>query len=381
MAVLGIIGSALAGAAQGGGNAGVQAGLQLQKQFGEEELLKLKSEADLKLGTTLENLRSTNRVSEHTINAKTDISNIRLVGAAQTEVEVGREAATRPGAVARSGEEAKIKAEAPFKASLDYADRLREAAKLDAEAKSDSDRKNLIKLTSDPQYMKGLRAQAIATHVDSPATMAQAELAKFQLGQARTIAGLQEGYATAKAAGNKVAEKTYADRIDAMGYTGKWQTVAPLLTAGTTLMKAAENEIDPASKAAMQAQAAMMFTQAGIGRGESPAGGRNGWDPSSGKVFKDGKEIGAAQSEVEARRKYSGYGTPEAPKASKAAPDSAKIIGSRAPATPQQPDYVTQSSDMTQKALQNPNLTTEQKAALSLQLQKQLKAEGKWDRQ
>lgn len=201
----------------------------------------------------------------HAINAQTDIANIAPTGAAQTAVEVDREAATRPGIIARAEETARVGAEAPIAAKLKFGDQLIEAARREAEAKTDSDRKSVIALTSDPAYMKGLRAEAIAKHVDSPGTIAQAELARFQLSQAQNLAGLQRGLAEAKATGNRDAEKIYMDRIDAQGFTGKWQNVAPLLTAGTTLMKAAESEMDPSAKAAMQAQAGEFFKQAGVG--------------------------------------------------------------------------------------------------------------------
>ena len=73
---LGIIGTVLAGAASGAGEAGVKAGLELQKQFGSEELQRLRqfgaeelqrlrSESDRSLAVTLEGIRTTNRRGEY----------------------------------------------------------------------------------------------------------------------------------------------------------------------------------------------------------------------------------------------------------------------------------------------------------------------------
>ena len=63
MAGLGLIGTAIAGGMAGAGEAGVKSGLQLQKQFGDEDLQKMKAASDLELATSMENLRQKNAVA------------------------------------------------------------------------------------------------------------------------------------------------------------------------------------------------------------------------------------------------------------------------------------------------------------------------------
>lgn len=377
MAGLGILGSALAGAAAGAGDAGVKAGLQLQKQFGDEDLLKLKSEADLKLGTTLENLRHTNQVSMKKEVDQPFQTSERVAGQGftremetdvrqpfqRTEREAGQGFQTSERQASQMFRTEERKASETYQAEQnklnrdltrdEIASRERiaannnsvslQVARIGGTVQQDKDGNMLFfdkqgKATPvmDPnnpgQQLRGLKDL-------TPAAKQYAEVIKGQL------QGLDREELAASAAGDDKAKDKITERRAALN-----RDLLNVLTGG----------ISEAGKAA-------------------PTGGRKGWDSSSGKVFKDGQEIGTAKSESDARRVYSGGGAPARP--TPASP-SAKIIGSRAPAaTSQQPDYVTQPSDLTQQALQNPNLTTEQRSALSLQLQDQLKAEGKWDRQ
>lgn len=266
--MLGIIGTALAGGAVGAGEAGKQFGQYLEKSTLQDEAAKIQSQRDQTLqGYAKENIQTTATAQQetHRVNLASDTANIPVAGAAQTGVEVDREAKTRPGFIARTQEEAKTRAEAPLQARISFADQLREITSKDDAAKSASAAATLVENMKDPEYVKALRTEVIAKHPpESSATIAQAQLAQFQLGQAKQIAALQQGYAEAESSGNEAGKKTYADRISALGFTGKWSNMAPLLTAGTTLMKAAETEMDPAAKASMQAQAGVFFKMAGV---------------------------------------------------------------------------------------------------------------------
>lgn len=264
-------------------------------------------------------------------------ANIIQEGAAQTHVDVEREQATRPGVIARAQETARVNAEAPLQAKVAFGDRLIELATKEAKAKNDQDRQAFIEAMSDPRFVNGLKAEARAKHVDSPATLAQARLAQFQLEQAQELAGLQKGIAAAEAAGPSGADaaKRYRAEIDAKGFTGKWQNMAPLLTAGTALMRAAENEMDTGTKAAMQAQASELFKQAGINAPSSLyKEGDEIRDKKTGKVFvvKDGVPV--PKEEIRERPAPGAF--------DKEFPASRGIIGQRVGAATPQPEQSTQ---------------------------------------
>lgn len=228
----------------------------------------MRNDAERELQTSLVKLRGTVEQETYAANQKVDIANIPTRGAAQTAVEVGRETATRPGAVAREREIGTARAGAEIETKLSFADKLREAAIKDSDAQAEQQRKNLIKLTSDPAYMKGLRAEALAKHPpESSATVAQAKLALAQYDRIVKIQKLQDEYTRAVSSGDAVTAKSKRAEIVAQGFTGE---TSALLTAYTTTMNSAKSETDPDIKASLQATAAAFLKQAGIGGEEGP---------------------------------------------------------------------------------------------------------------
>lgn len=84
---MGLISTAISGAMAGGGEAGVQAGLQMQRQFGEQELLKMRADAEQQLVRT----QATLAQQTHATNVEADIAAIPR-----------RQAAELPGKVAEA---------------------------------------------------------------------------------------------------------------------------------------------------------------------------------------------------------------------------------------------------------------------------------------
>jgi len=169
---------------------------------------------------------------------------------------------------------------------------------------------------------------------ESSATIEQAKLARFTLGKAQELDVMTKGLAAAEAmpAGpdKAAAVKIYQDQISARGYTGKWQNVAPLLSAGTALMKAAETELDPATKTSMQSQAGAMFKQAGVVE-DKPAGGAVVYDRKTGQVKVGGVVLpDRAKDDAAARALVTAYETKKA-----AAPAAASTPST--PSTPSAP--------------------------------------------
>lgn len=124
-------------------------------------------------------------------------------------------------------------------------------------------------LSFNQQNLKSLttieRQLAQARHIESPAMLAQAEMARFNLQQAKEMVALQQGLAQAEADGNEKGIKAYKDQIEARGFTGKAKDVAPLMTAAAQSMKLAMDPMTPeADKPEHLARANALFKQAGI---------------------------------------------------------------------------------------------------------------------
>lgn len=146
----------IAGAMQGAGEAGVAAGAQAQKQFGQEDLLRMKAEADKDLAKTTSELA----VGAHAEMANTDIANIPRKGEAETGVAVKREKALRPGEVAKRKEFADVDTQAEV-------DRFTKLEPLKRKAEIDTAVEK-VRAMATPEMLKAVRAEALAKHIVDP---------------------------------------------------------------------------------------------------------------------------------------------------------------------------------------------------------------------
>jgi len=169
MAGLGLVGTAIAGGMAGAGEAGVKAGIQLQKQFGDEDLQKMKAASDLELATSIQNLRqageeklvglrATADQSTHQANATFDSS------PDQVNAKIKATNQTLAGTLAARTADAEAIGRTETKIELDRfmaLDPVKRKAALDAKTAE-------VTAMSTPDMLKRGRAIAQSTHIVDP---------------------------------------------------------------------------------------------------------------------------------------------------------------------------------------------------------------------
>lgn len=83
-----------------------------------------------------------------------------------------------------------------------------------ASATAEAQAAAVAKNGNDPTYLKGARNMALAGHIESAASVAQAALAQEQLKITKTVATLRQQVSAAVAGGDEKAEKTARDQLD-----------------------------------------------------------------------------------------------------------------------------------------------------------------------
>lgn len=146
--------------------------------------------------------------------------------------------------------EAKLKANKPNVTEQATQTGAAAAAQLDAEVGA-------------PNYLKNVRAKKQAEHVETVGSVAQANLANFQLGRLKSIAALQDGLEKAELDGATETSKRLRARISSLGFSGK-ADVKTYLTAAETTLKSASLEQDPDEKIKLYKRANELFEQAGL---------------------------------------------------------------------------------------------------------------------
>ena len=196
--------------------------------------------------------------------------------------------------------------------------------------------------------------EARAKHIESAGSLAQAALAKVQLESAKTASTLRTQLAEARASGNDDAVQAIQQQITDLAFTGK-DTAAAYRTYSTAQAKLLDLEakladdtkmLNPGQIASIRGEideARMVQRQAAKDLGVSlpdkvEKAGKNGWDSTTGQVFRNGEVVGTAKSEQEARALVKGGAPAKDAGASKPATDKPRgILESVRPDPPKPP--------------------------------------------
>lgn len=139
---------------------------------------------------------------------------------------------------ARSDVDLAARKKAAVDPELLAADVSRAGAITGATAKASADAQTAAELAkiTNPAYISAERKLALAKHVESAGSTAQAALANFQLGVAKNMQGLREQLAEAQTTGNKAAAEDIQAQLDALdgkgGKVDKFYVIAEKATAG-----------------------------------------------------------------------------------------------------------------------------------------------------
>ena len=134
------------------------------------------------------------------------------VGAAETDVLTNRETALRPGKI--------------------------QTAEDTALAQGRAERTNMGAYANDPNARKGARAKAQDQHVESSGSLAQAELARFQLNQVRAIADARTQLANEK---DPTKREELSQRIQDLQLGTSTKSYSDVVTAAEGYRKMADN--------------------------------------------------------------------------------------------------------------------------------------------
>lgn len=349
---MGLIGAALAGGVQGLGEAGEKSALMYQRQQGELDIQKEMMELKHLKDVALANLHGDIQTRVHAANVKADTGEVGARIEAQTAPLVAQRKALAPveaeaaGGVARATAQAGVdvandpkNVSARIKAEQDAfnaMEPLKRKAAIDAEVEK-------VRAMATPEMLKAVRAEAQAKHIVDPAytlvPLGDGTVATFDARSGRTTGTLNGPD------GKPLIRK---DPEELKAATSVINMANQNLKIAQAEYKATLSDMsgDPAVKARAEADwknaqleakrltapaYAVLYGKAGIE--EAPAAptettGKTGWDSATGKVFKNGKEIGTAKTEAEARKLAAG------------GPATQSASASAAPAQPttQQPD-------------------------------------------
>lgn len=186
---MGIIGTALAGAAVGAG----ESGFEMQKQAGRESLQQQAQEALTNREAMMENLRNSNQ------NTRMDrTETIRRDGEKYDLENI------EPGKAKIRVQTAKDEAQAQIDIKTDPAnvqkaiDAMNAMAPAEAKVKRDAMIEEL-KAKGTPETLKAARDIARATHIESAASVASAANSNFELGEKKRVSKLREEYLSSDA--------------------------------------------------------------------------------------------------------------------------------------------------------------------------------------
>lgn len=203
-----------------------EAAVNLTNKYIDEDLAKQRAQAlaeiQIKSAATMRADADTfnNDPSRVARDRQRQVDDITALGGAKNAVELaGKKAEVEdPGLTAGLAARAGAVAGATTKASTE--------AQLAAE----------MKKITDPAYISAERKLALARHVESAGSTAQAALANFQLGVAKNMQDLRGQLAEAQSSGNRDAAEDIQSQIDALdgkgGKVDKFYAVAEKATAG-----------------------------------------------------------------------------------------------------------------------------------------------------
>lgn len=198
---------------------------------------------------------------------------------------------------------------------------------------------------TNPLYIKAKRAEALATHIESAGSLAQAQLAKFQLGVAQRLDYLKGQLQSAVRTGDKMEEDRLQREVDVLqdkgGAMAKFYSVAEHAAAAMAPALKILND-QYADEGAKREAAATVRQQRAI---VTSAGKRIGIDlEEAGKVPEDQDRAeamaalkkGASLADINARRRAAGFPDIADPNAK---PQNKSIFGSSATGSPAVPPY------------------------------------------
>lgn len=214
MSLAGLISGVMGGGAKGYGQ---YAESELKKQQ-ELDLKKQLLEAQTEKELRIDEIKRTRDFSDKKrdieeldpLRRESKAADTRVVGQAETEVMAGREDALRAGKI--------------------------QTAKDTALAAGEAERANMAALGKDRAALGGISAKARASHVDGVGSVAQANLANFELGQKKAVASLRQELAQTPADDPRRAEIERRIR-DITGSTGaKGETLHQQVGAARALL-------------------------------------------------------------------------------------------------------------------------------------------------
>lgn len=215
MSLAGLISGVMGGAAKGYGQY-AESELKRQQELDlKKQLLEAQTEKELRIDEIKRTRDFSDKKREieeiDPMRHQSEANKTRIVGAAETEELANRENALRAGKI--------------------------QTAKDTALASGEAERFNLAALGKDPAALGGISAKARAGHVDGVGSVAQANLANFELGQKKAVAGLRQELAQTPADDPRRAEIERRIR-DITGATGaKGETLHQQVGAARALLQ------------------------------------------------------------------------------------------------------------------------------------------------
>lgn len=311
---MGILSNFIGGAAEAGGNilqrqreSDVE--LQKQQQYAKyaDDLARARELTTMELRKQYEQERDQYLASPEYLEMQAKAE------AAKATAKVDTEEKLAPRTRAIRIEDAKAVKKAEFDPEIQALMRKAENEKLTAaeQAKLDFYSKNKTAIVGQ------IRDEARARHIESAGSLAQAALAKVQLENAQTASALRTQLAEARASGNDDAVQAIQQQITDLAFTGK-DTAAAYRTYSTAQAKLIDLEaklsdpskmLEPGQVAQLKGEieeARMVQRQAAKDLGvalpdKAAKAGKNGWDSTTGQVFRNGEVVGTAKTEQEAR--------------------------------------------------------------------------------
>lgn len=186
------------------------------------------------------------------------------------------------------------------------------------------------------------RAEAQAKHIESAASMASAESTRLDMSRKKAIYDAQDSLASAEASGD--ADKISAARKQLSSLNSKGEDsrdASTLMRTAENIRRQAKDEFDPSRKAELERKAeqfeTMALSQMNVSPSKQP---KAGFDSKTGEVWKDGKVIGTAKTEKDARDLYANSDAKKADASDSNAGRSKKVSDERSGS----PDPLTQQS-------------------------------------
>ena len=304
------------GAMEGGGFAGERAGLQAQKQLGEEKLLEKKQLGDEKLlkqrldaerdmHVMLEGLRQTH--SEKMARLPYEEATKAGVEAEKASSAPAYDAATDTARPQSPAEKAESKSKAYMRSGhLTPAHQVEESERQRQRdiQHGELTREQIASQKEIAAGQVGIQREIANLHavVQREIHGPTAALATEQLKAYKNLSALRDSYADAVRSGDKEAMKTLPKRIEALGYTGDKTDTTNLISIAGAATKMATAIDTPDNEKVFYRDVARLSLSAAMGQKDVEQKGRTGWESTTGDVFVDGQKIGTAKTEAEARK-------------------------------------------------------------------------------